>query len=447
MKQTLRVVFFAGTLVFVTTSYNNCGKLLGVDKEVKFSYLSETQVFDEESRSLNSEATWLDGESFDEGMSQVNQMDNGAQNQANNNDNGAGNNGNGDNGAGNGGSGDNGGGPTSDEDGGVIDKFDPNDPGNIGITIPMPTNPSALGVDEALNPNMALAKMRACIQSSGEGGFQFLRDDQKTYSSCDICEVIDRENGRCLIRVRLPDPPPRAVAAGDGNRNAMSNDDDDDDRGSGDPLIIDVGNASLESVAKGFLKRLSLSAQENGISFDLFGKRAKPAAHTKVKISWTDNPRYMYLVLPNRNGQVLGVNEMFGDSTLGPDGKYSLDGFHALSKYDGRDLRGRLVSHADKMITKDDRVFSHLRLWADTNRNGQSEPDELKTLDEVGIVLIDLKYDSSFYEKDVHGNEAIFKSVAKFANGKLGMVFDLWFKVKEEKEPQATTLRAPASTF
>ena len=190
----------------------------------------------------------------------------------------------------------------------------------------------------------------------------------------------------------------------------------------GDPLIIDVlGEESG-------IEALNLSAPEDGILFDIFGKRALPYPHTKARISWTKNSRFMYLALPNSTGKIHGVNELFGDNTLGPDGKYSLDGFQALSKYDGMDARGKIrMNSADGIIDKNDAIFQHLRLWADTNGNGRADSSEVKTLEDLKLIAIDLKYDPDFYERDIYGNEAVFKSVVKFENQKLGMIFDLWF--------------------
>ncbi|MCJ8276259.1 MAG: hypothetical protein HRT44_04180 [Bdellovibrionales bacterium] len=467
IQKALRNLFFACSFITITTSYNNCGQMFGLSEEVKFDYLSSNTVFDSETLDSETTVTWLDGESFDEGMEQLHQLDDGQGDSANgdqgegdgsNNDNGqnddrgiasidGGQDGN-DNGGNNGQENDGQGsinvrGNNGNNDHG-IDKFDQQDPGNAGITIPAPTLPGA-----AKNTIMQgqVARMRNCVQENGDPGFQFMRDDNMTYSACDICEVVDRVNGRCLIRVRLPDPPPRAVVV---NQNNEGNDNWSNNGGDGDPLIIDV-MPGYKSDEKTQLGKLNLSAPKDGVGFDIYGQRG-PTPHQKMQISWTDNPRYMYLALPNTHGQILGVNELFGDSTFGPDRRYSLDGFHALSKYDGMDWRGtRRVAHADGKIDKNDQIFSRLRLWADTNFSGTAEPDEIKTLEEMGLVSIDLKYDPNFYERDVHGNEAIFKSVAEFKDGELGIVFDLWFDVdptrplKNAVPTFGNPMRGPAS--
>ena len=56
------------------------------------------------------------------------------------------------------------------------------------------------------------------------------------------------------------------------------------------------------------------------------------------KMSWTrtDQNRYRFLVLPDHQGRVLGIDQLFGDNTFGPNPHkpFAKDGFHALMKYD-----------------------------------------------------------------------------------------------------------------
>lgn len=179
------------------------------------------------------------------------------------------------------------------------------------------------------------------------------------------------------------------------------------------PLYVDMRKDSSEFDI--------LSAPEDGVMFDIAGENAKPQAHQKYQISWFEKGRFALLALPNEEGQVLGINELFGDNTKGPDGKFSENGFLSLAKYD---LNG------DGVISKEDAVFSKLRLWFDRDRNGVSQASELVSMKEAKIEAFDLKYDKNFYEVDQYGNEIKFKSVVKFKNGKLKPVFDLWFIIK-----------------
>lgn len=178
------------------------------------------------------------------------------------------------------------------------------------------------------------------------------------------------------------------------------------------PLII-----SMNSQARG----ISLTSPLDGIQFDILGERSFPMAHAKKQISWLtqEEQEYYFITLPNKDGQVLGINELFGDNTRGPDGKFAANGYAALAKYDDDD---------DNLITEDDEIFSKLRLWGDRNRDGIAQSDELLPLKEKSIAVIDLKFDKRYKETDQYGNQTLMKSVVKTEDGKLHLVFDLWFR-------------------
>jgi len=140
----------------------------------------------------------------------------------------------------------------------------------------------------------------------------------------------------------------------------------------------------------------------------------------------------MFIVFPDAANQVKGIDQMFGDSTLGPDGKYSKNGYQALAKWDGMELDGvTRSSDADGYITTDDPIFAKLRLWSDQNLDAIATGDELFTLAEMQIEVIDLHYDGSYIEMDRYGNFTTYKSVVKDASGRLHLLFDLWFNVHE----------------
>jgi len=182
-------------------------------------------------------------------------------------------------------------------------------------------------------------------------------------------------------------------------------------------------------------ERLVLTSPLAGISFDLLGQDAKPVPHTPVDISWfkENTTQYYFLALPDENGEVYGIDQLFGNDTMGPDGHLSANGFAALAKYDIRSAgaisQGVKMATPDKMITPEDPVFDKLRLWQDRNRDGRSQPGELFTLREMGFSAISLDYDPHYFEEDRHGNQIRFKSVVKTNDGRLHVVFDLWFAV------------------
>ena len=85
----------------------------------------------------------------------------------------------------------------------------------------------------------------------------------------------------------------------------------------------------------------------------------------------------------------------------------------------------------DGVIDSDDAVYASLRLWYDSNHDGIGTPNEMIKLKEAKVQAIDLKYDSSFREKDRYGNETVYKSVIQYEDGSLDLVFDLWFNYKK----------------
>lgn len=188
-----------------------------------------------------------------------------------------------------------------------------------------------------------------------------------------------------------------------------------------DPDNCDTKASPLVTLLGDSNSRIELTAPTAGVFFDILGLSSAPVAHTKKRISWflnRDN-NYFFIALPNENGDVLGVDQLFGDNTLGPDGRLAANGYEALAKFD---------VDGDGLITAKDPVFHSLRLWNDRSLDGIAQPDELFTLTAKDVVTIDLNYDGSFQETDFYGNQTLMKSVVKTGDGKLHLLFDLWFR-------------------
>ena len=183
-----------------------------------------------------------------------------------------------------------------------------------------------------------------------------------------------------------------------------------------DPLVVQIKIGTS----------LILSSPFSGVIFDLFGDEF---LRDTYRISWLTNSNFGFLALPNESGEIKGVHQLFGDGTRGPDRKPASHGFEALEKYDGILQDGSYsLSQRNHMINKSDYIFTKLRVWIDTDLNGKSTASELKSLDQLRISSINLKFDPTFSEKDQHGNIISYKSTATKSDGQQLNIFNLWLR-------------------
>lgn len=128
-----------------------------------------------------------------------------------------------------------------------------------------------------------------------------------------------------------------------------------------------------------------------------------------------------FLALPDAAGEISSVHQLFGDQTVGPDGRKAANGFAALGKWDSKP-----VGKGYGAITPADAIFQKLRLWEDRNCDGIADQSEIEGLEAYEIRAIRWIDHVEMRDIDAYGNATLQRNVAYTKDGHL-RVFDLWF--------------------
>jgi len=83
-----------------------------------------------------------------------------------------------------------------------------------------------------------------------------------------------------------------------------------------------------------------------------------------------------------------------------------------------------LDSNGDKILDKKDARFGELKIWVDANGNGVSDPGELKTLSDLGIVSIDLTAHNLTGSAKIGDNLLLATATFTRENGTVGTIGD-----------------------
>ena len=170
-----------------------------------------------------------------------------------------------------------------------------------------------------------------------------------------------------------------------------------------DPLIIDFGEEGIK-----------LTDVMNGVYFDLDNNGFAE------KAAWIGTEDGLLALDINENGIIDNGGELFGDKFVMPDGNVSKTGFEALSSLD---------EFKDGSIDINDSVYGKLCVWFDSNHNGMTDENELKSLVECGINSISLNYE---YEGSVNVETGTMKAESSYVtlnSGELKKMSEFWFIV------------------
>jgi hypothetical protein len=133
-----------------------------------------------------------------------------------------------------------------------------------------------------------------------------------------------------------------------------------------------------------------------------------------------------FLALPDFRGNIVNINQLFGDNTIGPDGYKSANGFLSLGKHDTK-----LGKSGYGTLTTRDPVFSRLRLWEDLNCDGTAQKSEVHGLSDWKITEIRWIDAVEMMEVDAFGNETRQRNMMGLEGNKKLRAFDLWFKAQD----------------
>ncbi|MBQ9609709.1 MAG: calcium-binding protein [Lachnospiraceae bacterium] len=159
-----------------------------------------------------------------------------------------------------------------------------------------------------------------------------------------------------------------------------------------DPLVIDLDKDGFE-----------LLSVEDGVFFN------EDANGLAEKTAWVSPDDGLLAIDLNGDGIINGGSELFGDSTILPDGSRARSGFEALAQYDLND---------DGVLDIYDDVFSRLRVWQDRNSDGISQQDELYTLEALGIRSISLNGSET---------DGVVSSAVEYADGSTCRIGEFYF--------------------
>jgi hypothetical protein len=163
----------------------------------------------------------------------------------------------------------------------------------------------------------------------------------------------------------------------------------------------------------------------SGVQFDLY------ATGQKVDTGWVDPKDGLLALDRNHDGVINDGTELFGTSTDLPSGEKAADGYVALRALD---------TDGDGAISSTDSEFANLKVWVDSNSDGVSQAEELKTLDSLRVAKLYLDAESTSVKDN--GNWVRLTSRFENADGETHEMADVWFVAnKGEHTDKSSTAR------
>ena len=138
-----------------------------------------------------------------------------------------------------------------------------------------------------------------------------------------------------------------------------------------DPLTLDLDGDGIETIAAAGFAGSLFDHNRDGI---------------RTATGWVAADDGLLVRDLNGNGKIDNGGELFGDNTLLKNGNTAAHGYAALADLD---------DNGDGKIDASDAAFADLRVWRDLNQDGESQSNELLTLQDLGIQSLNTAYKDS----------------------------------------------------
>jgi hypothetical protein len=174
------------------------------------------------------------------------------------------------------------------------------------------------------------------------------------------------------------------------------------------PIVLDLDGDGVR-----------LSSVTEGVRFDL------EESGRAVRTAWPVGGDALLVWDRDADGRIASGAELFGQSWSDLGGRWA-SGFAALAALDDP-MRG---GNANGRIDAGDLAFAELRVWVDADRDGATDPGELRTLDDAGIAALPLAHEQSRMH-DAFGNGLRLVGAYERADGSTAAMVDVWFETRK----------------
>ncbi|WP_051940562.1 hypothetical protein [Stenoxybacter acetivorans] len=169
-----------------------------------------------------------------------------------------------------------------------------------------------------------------------------------------------------------------------------------------DPIVLDLDGDGIETV--GHDKHV-------GALFDHNNDGIRTAT------GWVSADDGILVVDKNQDGIISNGNEIFGDSYRKANGETAVNGYDALAEFD---------SNQDGKITAEDARFTELKIWRDLNQDGFGSANELFSLIDLGVAVLNLDYKNT--NTQLKGNNTLAQTGSyETADGETRLMGDVNF--------------------